>query len=83
MTIEEFLELRFFDVNSILRANQKKVKEYYIPLETIANIVGKTGFTQLKEDIRFFKEETKVEVNEKEYTAYLKGMDIIKQHYSN
>lgn len=63
MSFDKFLGLTMFETNCILIAYNESYKENLIAFEGLANIVGMTGFSRIKEPIVWVKRDKKQNVN--------------------
>jgi len=80
--LEDFLKLTFFDVNCNIKAYYENYDDMLILAESLANVIGMTGFSRLKEPIRWRKQEKRINIDNETMQEAMEDLEEINRYYN-
>lgn len=80
--LEDFLKLTIFEVNCSIKAYYENYDDMLILAESLANVIGMTGFSRLKEPIRWRKQEKRINIDKDTIQEALEDLEEINRYYS-
>ena len=80
--LEDFLRLTIFEVNCSIKAYYENYDDMLILAESLANVIGMTGFSRLKEPVRWRKQEKSINIDKETLQEALEDLEEINRYYS-